>query len=86
MKITQEWLESNVNMGALNHDQATLLKLPWPLKSGWKNVVIGQELSESDAEMFSRLKGLRPKARKREIEGARTLDILAAATMREKGI
>lgn len=67
--ITNEFLESGMtsNVG-INNSQLTLLGIPTPPESGWKEKVIGKTISKNDAEVFLSLKGLKGKKAKNILE------------------
>lgn len=55
MIITQEWLSRHRGpTGAYNKRQIELLGLKYPLHKGWKEDVVGKELSEEKAMEFER--------------------------------
>jgi hypothetical protein len=53
MKITKEFIESGRSeKGGWSKFQLELLGISWPPAKGWKNKVIGNELSEDLARKF----------------------------------
>ena len=58
MIITEKLVMEGVSeRGGWNRRQIILLGAKWPLSPGWKNRVIGQPISDSDADLFLSLKG-----------------------------
>lgn len=59
MKITREFIESGATNGVVgwSKKQFALLGLPPNPKSGWKDQIIGNEISYEDAQLFLQLKG-----------------------------
>jgi len=56
--------------GGFNAKQLKLLGVGWPPYKGWQEAIIGSEISEAEAELFIRLKGV---TRKRNAESCRRL-------------
>lgn len=69
MAVTKGWIESVVySRGvAVTARQLAILGLSWPPQSGWKNIVDGKEISDSDAARFEEISIKR--AKKLEAEG-----------------
>lgn len=55
----------SLECGCLNKTQAELLKVPWPLVQGWRDTLIGREISEDVWNKVLSLRGLKPKERKK---------------------
>lgn len=57
MKITREFIhQGKSKAGGWSRDQVREIGISWPLKTGWIDRSIGQEISDEQAEMFLRLK------------------------------
>lgn len=57
VRVTKEWLESGMKGGVgIKSKQCKILGIPYPPPKGWKKIVIGKYISETDAENFLILK------------------------------
>ena len=65
MTITNELLNSICNSGGFNSAQLNILGQVSTPKAGWKESVIGREISEDDLILLIRLKGAKPKEQRR---------------------
>jgi hypothetical protein len=63
MKVTEEWILKNTSCGALSKGQALALGLEWPLRHGWKQWIVGREISEQSARDFEFLYQVQTAAR-----------------------
>lgn len=53
MIITKEWLEKGMYQGCgIKKAQCKILGIPYPLKQGWKEKIIGEEISSEQAEEY----------------------------------
>ena len=66
-KVTKEWIVINTTkqhseISAINSPQAKILGLEWnELVSGWRERVIGKEISNASKELFEKLIGVKGK-------------------------
>ena len=60
MKITQAFLDLGVHEGLLNKTQHALLGQEFPAPMDWKELVLGQEISVADSNLFLLLRGKLP--------------------------
>lgn len=59
MIITDELIVSGQSAaGGWNREQFELMGIAWPPRRGWKRLVIGQEIDDTDACRFVLLKGI----------------------------
>lgn len=53
MIITLEWLESGMYNGVgIKRSQCDILGLKYPLVSGWKETLVGKDVSEEQANLY----------------------------------
>lgn len=58
MKLTEQRIDAGRSeRGGWSRKQLALLGVDWPPKTGWKQRVIGDEISEDKYRQFLRLKG-----------------------------
>lgn len=61
MRVTEKFLLANTTPGGQwNAKQLAVLGIQWPPTKGWKQRVIGMEISEEAARRFSELRIKRP--------------------------
>jgi hypothetical protein len=64
MKITNEFIKLGASdRGGWNKHQLEVLGVPWPPTEGWKDRIIGTEISDEDAKEFLYLRGMTKKQR-----------------------
>jgi len=57
MRITEELLKRGTSRnGGWNKEQLEILGVSWPPIKGWKYRIIGQNISDKDAERFLKLR------------------------------
>lgn len=77
--ITKEWFDSNRDfIAGLNRAQAEAIGEAYPLKKGWKDRVIGKEITLEQKENYEKLKGCVYSVRKKKAKAARSLKSLEA--------
>lgn len=77
--ITKEWFDSNRDfIAGLNRAQAEAIGEAYPLKKGWKDRVIGKEITLEQKENYEKLKGCVSSVRKKKAKAARSLKSLEA--------
>jgi ribonuclease HI len=59
-KITKNWLYQNSNGGACSKNQLQILKLSYPLKSGWRDRLVGKEITFDEKQQFENLRKVIP--------------------------
>lgn len=53
MKITFDWLTKNcTRRGGYNRVQIEAVGLKWPPRHGWKNRIVGREITEQQQQLF----------------------------------
>lgn len=58
-RITRELIEAGESgHGGWNQEQFRLIGVEWPPREGWKDRVIGKEISEADAQRFVEFRGM----------------------------
>jgi hypothetical protein len=66
MKMTEDLIHQGMSgAGGWNRAQMKALGVGWPLKSGWKQRLIGQEIDDAKVKEFLSLKGNAGKAKRR---------------------
>lgn len=77
--ITKEWFDSNRDfISGLNRAQAEAIGEGYPLKKGWKERVIGKEITLEQKQNYENAKGCVYSVRKKKVKSARTLKSLVA--------
>lgn len=72
MKITEAFIEKIASgEGGWNRPQLALLGVAWPPAKGWKQTLLGKEISEEAARRLEALRDTTPKQR-RAIEAGQT--------------
>ena len=72
MKITEEFLSKiSLRKDGWNRPQLALLGVAWPPAQGWKQTVLGKEISEETARRLEALRDTTPK-RRRAMEAGQT--------------
>lgn len=75
--ITKEWFDSNRDfIAGLNRAQAEAIGEAYPLVKGWKERVIGKNITLEQKENYEKLKGCVYSVRKKKIKSSRTMKSL----------
>lgn len=72
--ITKEWFDSNRDfVNGLNRPQAEAIGEKYPLKKGWKERVLGKEITFEQKLLFENAKGMVYSVRKNKVKNSRKL-------------
>lgn len=65
--FTNEIFLKGTNSGIINRHQKDLFRLPYPLKKGWKNLILNRWYPKTTIDLFLAMKKIRqPKPRLKE--------------------
>lgn len=70
IKLTHKLIHDAArNYCGWNKTQLQLLGVPWPPRKGWLSALIGKEVSEETIARVFAVRGLRPKERRKVLQG-----------------
>lgn len=61
MRLTKDNIHALFNEGSPNSPQRVYLNIPYPLRKGWLDRLVGREIPDADYDHLKSLKGPKPK-------------------------